>query len=296
MRFCLRPPTLNNKPSIQASPYMVCQDSRFNLRPPTPKNVLSIRISPIRVFHNSFFTFRLALVRSHTTSTQASPSTTGTAGRCCRASSSSERSLSPTLHTALRWTLPRAGTGCRIHPPIAGDNAPFDPAHLLALGLPSVLFGANHYASRLPDVPGWICWDKATRDELNLKQAEVEFGWTNFLSRPKMLRHMWSGAFRDSERGTRYHPAQKPTALMAWVLGWCPPGLVLDPYMGLAQLSWRRNSSAARPSALRSRSGTVRSRHADSLRRSYLSLSRRSKSAALTLGERPALKWQFGLR
>ena len=130
------------------------------------------------------------------------------------------------LDTSSRWDwLPD-------HKPVAGDDGPFDPAHLLALGLPTVLFGANHYASRLPDSRGWFCWDKATRDGLDLKQAEVEFGWTNFLSRPKMLRHMWSGAFRDSERGTRYHPTQKPVALMAWVLEWCPPGMVLDPYMG----------------------------------------------------------------
>jgi site-specific DNA-methyltransferase (adenine-specific) len=118
------------------------------------------------------------------------------------------------------------------HLPVAGDAAPFDPAHLLALGLPTVLFGANHYASRLPDSRGWICWDKATRDGLELKQAEVEFGWTNFLSRPRMLRHMWSGAYRASERGERYHPTQKPVVLLRWVLDWTPPGTVLDPYMG----------------------------------------------------------------
>lgn len=118
------------------------------------------------------------------------------------------------------------------HLPVHGDDEPFDPAHLLALNLPSVMFGANHFASRLPDSRGWFCWDKATRDGLDLKQAEVEFGWTNFLARPKMLRHMWSGAFRDSERGERWHPTQKPVDLMSWVLSWCPPGTVLDPYCG----------------------------------------------------------------
>ena len=116
--------------------------------------------------------------------------------------------------------------------PIEGDDQPFDPAPLLALGLPTVLFGANHFASRLPDARGWLCWDKATRDGLDLKQAEVEFGWTNFLARPAMLRHMWSGAFRDSERSERYHPSQKPVALLRWVLERCPEGSVLDPYSG----------------------------------------------------------------
>ena len=116
--------------------------------------------------------------------------------------------------------------------PVHGDDQPFDPAHLLERNVPTVLFGANHYASRLPDSKGWFCWDKATRDGLDLRQAEVEFGWTDFLPRPKMLRHMWSGAFRDSERGASFHPTQKPVALMGWVLSWCPDGSVLDAYMG----------------------------------------------------------------
>jgi len=118
------------------------------------------------------------------------------------------------------------------HLPVEGDSVTFDPDWILALGKPTVLFGANHFASRLPDVAGWIVWDKATRDNLDLKQEEIEFGWTNVLSRPRMLRHMWSGAFRDSERGTRWHPTQKPVALLAWVLGLMPDGAILDPYMG----------------------------------------------------------------
>ena len=36
----------------------------------------------------------------------------------------------------------------------------------------------------------------------------------------------------DSERGEAYHPTQKPVALMQWVLGMMPEGVVLDPYMG----------------------------------------------------------------
>ena len=116
---------------------------------------------------------------------------------------------------------------------VANDEAPFDPGWLLGLDAPSVLWGANHYASRLPDEKGWLAWDKATRNGLDLKQAEIEFAWTNCIARPRCFRHMWSGAFRASERGTRWHPTQKPVALMSWCLGLVPEAkLVVDPYMG----------------------------------------------------------------
>ena len=118
------------------------------------------------------------------------------------------------------------------HAPVAGDADPFDPAPLLALNKPTCMWGANHYASRLHDAKGWVVWDKATRNGLDLKQAEVEFAWTNYLARPKCFRHMWSGAYRDSECGTRYHPTQKPVALLTWLLQLTPAGVVADPYAG----------------------------------------------------------------
>lgn len=130
------------------------------------------------------------------------------------------------LDTRARWPW------LKDHAPVEGDDELFDPALLLALEVPTILWGANHYASRLPDFKGWLAWDKATKNGLDLKQAEIELAWTNYVTRPRCLRHMWSGAFRDSERGTRYHPTQKPVALMAWCLTLLPDGTVLDPYMG----------------------------------------------------------------
>lgn len=130
------------------------------------------------------------------------------------------------LDTAARWDW------LEDFPAVAGDAEPFDPALILGLRKPTALWGANHFASRLPDAKGWAAWDKATRNHLDLKQAEIEFCWTNFLTRPKCFRHMWSGAFKATERGERYHPTQKPVALFEWLIGMCPPGSVADPYAG----------------------------------------------------------------
>ena len=133
------------------------------------------------------------------------------------------------LDTSARWPW------LEDFAPVVDDDKPFDPAPLLALNRPLVTWGANHYASRLPDAKGWIAWDKATRNGLDLKQAEIEFAWTNAFARPWCFRHMWSGAFRDSERGTRLHPNQKPKALATYVFQRAklkPGARVFVPYLG----------------------------------------------------------------
>jgi DNA modification methylase len=120
--------------------------------------------------------------------------------------------------------------------PIIGDNAPFDPAPWLQYPL-VVLWGANHYASRLPDSSAWLGWDKHLQ-EIGNSFSEIEFAWTN--SRGKkahLFRFMWNGGFRCGEaRATSsIHPTQKPVELMAWCMRKMkvPEGAtVLDPYMG----------------------------------------------------------------
>jgi site-specific DNA-methyltransferase (adenine-specific) len=51
-----------------------------------------------------------------------------------------------------------------------------------------------------------------------------------------MFRREWGGGgtlARENGAKTRsMHPNQKPIALMRWCIEKCPPGTVLDPYMG----------------------------------------------------------------
>lgn len=122
--------------------------------------------------------------------------------------------------------------------PIEGDAAAFDPSHLLRFRR-LVLFGANHYASRLPDSGGWIVWDK--RDDMKVEStlSEAELAWTNLSGGVRVFRHKWFGLVRDSEIGQHWHPSQKPVALMRWIIErWTSPGdLVLDPYMGTGPIA-----------------------------------------------------------
>ena len=114
---------------------------------------------------------------------------------------------------------------------VSGDGEPFNPTPLLRFAA-LVLFGANHYADKLPPSPAWFVWDK--RDGMTSNDfADCELVWTNLPGVARLFRHQWNGALRASERGeARVHPTQKPAVLMRWILTRCPPGSVLDPYMG----------------------------------------------------------------
>ena len=116
---------------------------------------------------------------------------------------------------------------------VFGDDSPFDPAQILALGHPTILWGANHYATRLPESPGWLVWDKRCNTGKN-DQSDCELAWTNILGTARVFYHVWDGFRRDTEKNwPRVHPMQKPVALMTWCLGFVDAeAVVLDPYMG----------------------------------------------------------------
>lgn len=120
----------------------------------------------------------------------------------------------------------------RSYTPIVGDDEPFDPALILAMQVPSILWGANYYADKLPASRSWFVWDKENSGDF----GDVELAWTNIDSAPRIFRHMWNGMLRASERDQRrIHPTQKPVALMRWCLLRAklkPGALVFDPYMG----------------------------------------------------------------
>lgn len=125
--------------------------------------------------------------------------------------------------------------------PIHGDDGPFDPAPFLSYPK-VVLWGGNHFASRLPDAKKWLVWEKrgSTPPDHN---SDCELAWTNLTGVLRMFRHTWRGMIRDGRANianeSLVHPTQKPVELMAWCLqqaGIQPGQTVLDPYMGSGTL------------------------------------------------------------
>jgi len=124
----------------------------------------------------------------------------------------------------------------RLYHPVYGDDQPFDPDWLMDLAPVLVLFGANHYASRLPDAPGWIVWDKGVSPESTFSACELI--WTNKGNHVRRYEWRWSGMIRqgarDIEMKDRIHPTQKPVGLISEILRdfTVPDDRVLDPYLG----------------------------------------------------------------
>lgn len=120
---------------------------------------------------------------------------------------------------------------CRDYPMVHGDDQPFDPSFLLALDKPTLLFGANYFADKLPSASGWVVWDKQRPDDLD--QATAELAWTNFVKGARVFRYLWNGMIRHGDESLD-HPTMKPSALWRWIIGlrWTPEGTILDPFMG----------------------------------------------------------------
>lgn len=116
---------------------------------------------------------------------------------------------------------------------IAGDDEPFDPGVFLSMGVPCILWGANHYSHKVPGSKGWLIWDKRASSGHTNDFADCEIAWTNLKTVARVFRHHWDGWSKASETGIpRQHPTQKPIALMEWCINFIDAETILDPFMG----------------------------------------------------------------
>lgn len=109
------------------------------------------------------------------------------------------------------------------------DAAPADVGPLVALGVPSIIWGGNYFA--VPPAACWLVWDKETQGITTF--ADCELAWTNLKKAVRMIRYLWSGPYMKRKE-QRWHPTQKPLEVMRWCVGHLPneAASILDPYMG----------------------------------------------------------------
>ncbi len=95
-----------------------------------------------------------------------------------------------------------------------------------------VIFGGNYFA--LPPSSCWLVWDKENTGAF----ADAELAWTNYDRAVRLKRYQWNGMMRGGVAGVhaepRFHPTQKPLAVMTWAISLCPerPTSVFDPFAG----------------------------------------------------------------
>lgn len=110
------------------------------------------------------------------------------------------------------------------------DNAPPEQwlmGLLLHKTKHQIIWGGNYFA--LPASSCWLVWDKLNSGDF----ADCELAWTNLKKAVRKFEWMWNGCLRQG-REQRFHPTQKPLALMKWCIAQAPEECksILDPFMG----------------------------------------------------------------
>ena len=118
---------------------------------------------------------------------------------------------------------------------IHGDESDFDPSPWLEYPR-CVLFGANHFAARLP-VGTNLVWIKKSDHLFGSFLSDAEIAWMKGGHGVYCYRQQFPPPSRMAEFDgvSPAHPTQKPIRLMQWAIGIAkvPNGrLVLDPFMG----------------------------------------------------------------
>lgn len=140
---------------------------------------------------------------------------------------------------------------------IIGDDVPFDPMpliHAAPAGLEPgskrvLLFGADHFKTRLPEGGTLLAWDKHLGIAGDDSFADCEWAWCGRKVKREVFRWLWKGVCASKTTldltpiaipggkpsSARVHVSQKPVELMRWCIDKVRParGLpILDPYMG----------------------------------------------------------------
>lgn len=99
-----------------------------------------------------------------------------------------------------------------------------------------IVWGGNYFTSFLKESRGWIFWDKKITNHQIENYSDGELAWTSFDCVLKKFTYDWIGLgyVNSTEKGTRFHPTQKPIALYDWIFhNYAKAGdLILDTHLG----------------------------------------------------------------
>jgi DNA modification methylase len=113
------------------------------------------------------------------------------------------------------------------------DNSPPDKELIDLIRASSkhqIIWGGNYFD--LPPTSCYLVWDKVTGKNCF---ADCELAWTNLKRAVRKFTYQWAGFIQENMKykEARWHPTQKPQALMNWCLNFVPETKTLiDPFMG----------------------------------------------------------------
>ena len=102
---------------------------------------------------------------------------------------------------------------------------------ILNIGMNQIIWGGNYFSDYLPPSNCWLVWDKMMFE--GVPYADVELAWTSFNTVSKIF-HLRKCGFVTDSKDKNFHPTQKPTELIIWILKKYSDNfhLILDPFLG----------------------------------------------------------------
>lgn len=92
-----------------------------------------------------------------------------------------------------------------------------------------IIWGGNYFSDLIPVSGKWLFWDKC---QTMPSYSDGELAWTT-IGGNAVKQFTYNGNGLQAKEKERFHPTQKPIALMEWCLGFVPDArTVLDPFMG----------------------------------------------------------------
>lgn len=102
---------------------------------------------------------------------------------------------------------------------------------VLTFGSHRIVWGGNHFG--MPPAACWLVWDK---DNGECDFADCELAWTDLPSAVRRIKWRWAGMLQENmgAKEPRFHPTQKPVAVMKWAIQRAPDEClrILDPFAG----------------------------------------------------------------
>jgi site-specific DNA-methyltransferase (adenine-specific)/modification methylase len=101
---------------------------------------------------------------------------------------------------------------------VEGDNKRFDPTPFLKIGKRHILWGAQYFCHSLPEVGGWLVFNKRGNGEPSkICFGDCELAWCDAMQSVRMYSEQWHGYYRTQKAGGITSDT-KPVGLMRWCI------------------------------------------------------------------------------